>query len=216
MSIVGTPFSLCVALSPHALSPRLGTLLAMTALSLCSAGGRLLVLATVSLLGTSCEEASEPQATVPAASQAADSHALVRREWLTQHDRIAPDRWLASRAAGVDVAPDDPSVATMHALLVTARERFGDSTRMIANRAVQLEATLKMKGINEKAPAIIESFSRAAGQARPFDGFGAMCQNYSTLREQGMGKEEALAHLAATIRSSGASASIPPANNQVR
>jgi hypothetical protein len=104
----------------------------------------------------------------------------------------------------------------MYALLMTAQERFGDTTRMIANRAVQLEGTLKTKGIDEKAPEIIASFSHAAEQARPLDGFGAMCQNYFILREQGVGKEEALAHLAATIRSSGASASVPPANSEVR
>jgi hypothetical protein len=87
---------------------------------------------------------------------------------------------------------------------------------MIANRAVQLEGTLKAKGIDEKAPDIIASFSRVAGSARPLDGFGAMCQNYFILREQGLSKDAALTHLAEALRSTGASASVPNATSEVR
>jgi hypothetical protein len=168
------------------------------------------------LLVTACDEAIEPQAATPVTSNMSESRAIARRNWLAQHDRTAPDRWLASRAAGVDVDTDDPSVASMHALLMAAQERFGDTTRMIANRAVQLEGTLKAKGIDEKAPDIIASFSRVAGSARPLDGFGAMCQNYFILREQGLSKDAALTHLAEALRSTGASASVPNATSEVR
>lgn len=218
MFIVGTPPSLCLALlrPGHADLPRFGTALAVTATRLLRLAARFALLAAVSLWVTSCDEPPEPFASAPSSSQPAVSSALARRDWLTQHDRIAPERWLASRAADVDVEPDDPSVASMRALLLTAQQRFGDTTRMIANRAVQLEATLKAKGIDETAPDIIESFSRLAEAGPPLDGFGAMCQNYVILREQGMSKDAALEHLAEALRSSGASASAPSANSEVR
>lgn len=181
----------------------------------------LLPLALVSILATACEEAAEPEASTAAtttttSTEVVDTHALARRQWLTQHDRTPPDRWLASRAAGVDVGPDDPAVALMHTLLMAAYERFGDKTRMIANRAVQLETALKAKGMPETAPDIIASFTKTAEAGRPLDGFGAMCQRYSILREQGMSNDEALLHLADELRAQQPAAAVPTPNKEVR
>lgn len=215
MSIVGTPSSLCFAecRRQHAGLSRFGTAPAVTTPGLSRLAARIVLLAAISLPGASCDDAPEPSASAPTTLPPAERSALARRDWLTQHDRIAPDRWLASRAAGVDVAPDDPSVSSMHALLMEARERFGDTTRMIANRAVQLEATLKARGNDERAPAIIESFVQTAGATHPLGGFGAMCQNYFILREQGLSKDGALAHLAEEIRSHRPAASAPAASS---
>ncbi len=173
-------------------------------------GWRPAALVLLSLVGVACEDATEPQATAahqtPATSPSSSTvtHALVRKEWIARQDKIAPDQWLASRAAGVDVAPFDPSVAAMRSLLTAAHERFGDPSRMIANRAVQLEGMLKEKGLAEPAPELIRLLMQAAGPTenmRSFEGFGAMCQKYFILREQGIARDQALAHLTTKVRS---------------
>jgi hypothetical protein len=209
MSIVGTPLSLCLADvggrpdRPHGFV----TPLAAAMLK----GWRVLLLALLSVFGVACEDATEPQATTeaPAAATSPSSgtistHALVRREWIARQDQIAPDQWLASRAAGVDVAATDPSVSAMHALLGAAHERFGDPSRMIANRAVQPEGMLKEKGIVEPAPELIRLLLNAAGTTenmRGFEGFGAMCQKYFILREQGLARDQAIAQLTTKVQS---------------
>jgi hypothetical protein len=207
MSIVGTPLSLCLADlgwrpdRPHGFVTPLATAMVK--------GWRAAVLVLLSLLSVACEDATEPQATTeqtPATSPSSNTvtHALVRKEWIARQDKIAPDQWLASRAAGVDVAPSDPSVSATRALLVAAHERFGDPSRMIANRAVQLEGMLKEKGIVELAPELIRLLLQAAGTTenmRSFEGFGAMCHKYFILREQGVARDQALAQLTTKVQS---------------
>lgn len=165
---------------------------------------RVLLLASLSVLGVACEDTSDLQATAESQTAAASpspstvTHALVRREWIARQDKVGADQWLASRAAGVDVAPSDPSVSEMRSLLAAAHERFGDASRMIANRAVQLQGMLKEKGIDESAPEIIQSLLQAAGSTENtsgFEGFGALCQKYFILREQGIARNQALAQL---------------------
>jgi hypothetical protein len=201
MSIVGTPLSLCLADfggrpdRPH------GFVVANAMVK----RWRVTVLALFSAFGVACEDTTEPQAAIePHATATSPSfnsvtHALVRREWIAQHDKIAPELWLASRAAGIDVPASDPAVSDMRTMLAAAHERFGDPSRMIANRAVQLETMLKEKGISEPAPDLIKSLTAAAGTTRGYEGFGAMCQKYFILREQGVAREKALAELATKV-----------------
>ena len=201
MSIVGTPYPLCFAGigarpdRPHGLVASLSPAMVKA--------WRAAVLALLSTCGVACEDTTEPLATneppATATSPAADTRALVRREWITQHDKIAPELWLASRVAGADVPISHPSVSDMRIVLSAAHERFGDPSRMIANRAVQLETMLKEKGIAEPAPELIKSLTEAAGTIRGNEGFGAICQKYFILREQGVTREQALANLAAKV-----------------
>lgn len=207
MSIVGTPLSLCLADvggrpdRPHGFVVPLAAAMVK--------GWRASLLALLSIFGVACEDTTEPQATTESqatspSSGTVSTHALVRREWIARQDKIAPELWLASRAAGVDVAPTDPSVSEMRTLLAAAHKRFGDPSRMIANRAVQLEGMLKEKGIAEPAPELIQVLSRAAGPTenmRGFEGFGAMCQKYFILREQGLARDQALAQLTTKVQS---------------
>lgn len=208
MSIVGTPLSLCLADlgvrpdRPHGFAAPLATAMVR--------GWRAVALVLLSLFGMACEDTTEPQATtaaqatVTSPSSTTVTHALLRKEWIARQDEIAPDLWLASRAAGVDVAPTDPSVSAMRALLDAAHERFGDPSRMIANRAVQLEGMLKEKGIAEPAPELIQLLLHTAGTTenmRSFEGFGAMCHKYFILREQGLARDQALAQLTTKVQS---------------
>ncbi|WP_141700643.1 hypothetical protein [Methyloceanibacter superfactus] len=66
---------------------------------------------------------------------------------------------------------------------------------MIANRAVQLEGMLAAQGIDESAPELIETLSRAVARADRKEGFGSVCQHYFYLRQQGVGREAALQQL---------------------
>lgn len=118
--------------------------------------------------------------------------AVYQMPHLTALDRVHPEHWLASRQAGRDLPPDDPSVASMRQLLDTAGRRFRDFPRMVANRAVQLEEMLAEKNIAEPAPQLVAMFSNAAGEARNVESFGAFCQHYFNLRMQGLDQQKAL------------------------
>lgn len=63
---------------------------------------------------------------------------------------------------------------------------------MIANRAVQLEEMLSGNNSDERAPQLIVRLSEVAGDGRYVDSFGALCQQYFHLRQQGMEPDEAL------------------------
>jgi hypothetical protein len=135
------------------------------------------------------EDSDEPSAAPSAPAPAKAVYQLAR---LDITDRIAPERWLASRQAGRDLAEDDPEVVALKAALDGAGRRFREYPRMIANRAVQLEDMLKQKDILEPAPQLIARLSQAVGEARNVESFGALCQQYYNLRLQGLDQQEAL------------------------
>lgn len=172
---------------PHAGTPR-GSL----AITGCAV---LLTLLPFSI--AACDDTSDQRAVSAHASPSAKppTKRLVQLDWIGPRDDIAPDRWLASRAAGVDLPDDDQAVTEMTVLLREAHARFGDTTRMIANRATQLESTLEANGVSESAADIIRSLSAAAEANPPLDGFGGFCQAYLNLRRQGSERDQALAQL---------------------
>jgi hypothetical protein len=120
---------------------------------------------------------------------------LPRIEWLDQRDKTHPEVWLASREANADLDEKDPTVVALKTNLDAAAHHFHDAPRMIANRAVQLETMLAAEGIEEHAPALIDSLTATAGARQMREGFGAMCQHYYYLRKQGLNREAALAQL---------------------
>ena len=108
---------------------------------------------------------------------------LPRIKWLDAHSTITPEQWLASREAKVDLDENDPAVVALRVKLNEAAQRFGDATRMIANRAVQLEEMLAEEGITEHAPELIETLSSTATETRQREGFGSLTQHYFNLRK---------------------------------
>lgn len=126
------------------------------------------------------------------AAPAADD--LARRKWLTQTDDSPPELWLASREAGRDLGAKDPAVAGWRDALADAGARFGETDRMIANRAVQLEAMLREIDIEEGAKQILRDFATLAPKGARA-GFSDLCQHYYNLRAQGVGRAEALDRL---------------------
>jgi hypothetical protein len=135
----------------------------------------------------------EPEVVSPT-PEAARGPALAHIEWLGERDTTTPERWLASRQAKSDLDEKDQEVISMRERLKVAAHRFGDPPRMIANRAVQLEAMLASAGISESAPELIVSLSEIS-EERPREGFGSLCQHYFNLRKQGLDREAALAQL---------------------
>jgi hypothetical protein len=156
---------------------------------------RVTMLALVPVLMPGCEEASAPDVATTAAEQATKGPELPRLKWLDAHNRNTPERWLASREAKVDLDENDPAVLDLRIKLNEAAQRFGDATRMIANRAVQLEEMLAEEGISEHAPELIETLSSTATALRQREGFGSLSQHYFNLRKQGVGREVALQQL---------------------
>ena len=144
----------------------------------------------LTLAGCPGEQPSEPRERVAASS----SSAVADKQWLQPSDATEPDVWLASRAAGHDVAAGDPATAHWRTVLADADERFGENTRMIANRAVQLETMLREIDIRETVPDILADFAPFAEKGSR-SGFSDLCQHYYNLRSQGLTREAALAVL---------------------
>ncbi len=114
------------------------------------------------------------------------------QDWLQVGDKTAPSEWLANRESGGRAEKD--AARRLQAVLATADARFYEGSRMIANRAVQLEAMLRENGVNEDARTIIEQLSSIA-QDGEHAGFGETGKHYVTARLQGASREEALALL---------------------
>jgi hypothetical protein len=145
----------------------------------------------LSVLVSACgdETVSESPGVAP---PAAEVQSPAQLKWLRLTDGIAPEQWLASREAGRQLDLYDPAVIDMHHVLERASARFRDLPRMIANRAVQLEAMLSEKRIAEKAPRLIVSLSQVPGERRYVESFGALTQQYYNLRLEGFSRAEAL------------------------
>lgn len=163
--------------------------------ALAALAARSLALALLGVLVLGCDDVTESEAPVTATPQASRAPALPRIKWLDADGGVTPERWLASREAQADLEETDPSVTAMQRALDAAAKQFSDPPRMIANRAVQLEEMLAAQGIDESAPELIESLSRAAARADRKEGFGSVCQHYFYLRKQGVGREAALRQL---------------------
>ncbi|WP_250152191.1 hypothetical protein [Ancylobacter radicis] len=155
---------------------------------------RALLAATLALALAGCPGDSEPESRERVAASVSD--ALAKRGWLEPTDPTDPARWLASREAGSDLPADAPAVAGWQTLLREADQRFGETDRMIANRATQLEAMLAEIGMPESTRQILDEFMPFApkGSRR---GFSDLCQHYYNLRKQGLSRADALAALGA-------------------
>jgi hypothetical protein len=157
-----------------------------------------ILLAALPLALIGCDEAAEIEISTAGTEQAPKKPELPRIKWLDAKAASSPERWLASREAHADLDDSNPSVAAIRSDLAAAQAHFGESQRMIANRAVQLEEMLAAEGISEHAPELITLLSRAAKEPRSREGFGSLCQHYFNLRKQGLNREAALEQLKKT------------------
>ena len=144
-----------------------------------------------------CSNESDAPSLPPSAPAAQPQIKIHTLDWLKRTDPVAPEQWLASREAGRDLDATDPEVASMHRALEVAAVRFRDYPRMIANRAVQLQAMLSKKGIDEHAPSVIATLCEVPGNTRSIESFASLTQQYYNLRLKGLDKRQAVAELKA-------------------
>ncbi len=140
-----------------------------------------------------CAEEAPPPRSESASGATADT--AQSPAWLGAHDPAPPGPWLIAHLP----APARANGATPEAvngLLQSAAERYRESPRMIANRAVQLQAMLAEEGLDEDALSLLTRLARLPPANRV--SFSADCQHYYNLRAQGLDREQALARLAAS------------------
>jgi hypothetical protein len=150
-----------------------------TQYSLINRRSSLLLVAALSLGG--CDDAPPAAPAQTSFAPTAGSFSVADRAWIDVKDDIAPAVWLASREAGRDVAPSDPAVASFRTALAEADVRFSEGPRMIANRAVQVEAMLAERGVRESPRQVIEGLV-SIGEIGERAGFGETCQHYVNAR----------------------------------
>jgi hypothetical protein len=149
-----------------------------------------LVVSFASMGLAGCDDGATPrQDSTPAPK--VEGFSIAGRAWLDIKDEISPSVWLASREAGRDVAPNDPAAASFRGLLEEADVRFSEGPRMIANRAVQVEAMLAERGVKESPRQVIEGLV-SIGQHGERAGFGETCQHYVNARTSGVSRVAAL------------------------
>lgn len=158
--------------------------------SLAARSIRVLAAVMVALAMAACSDPAPPETQTPAAQTT--KPAIREMKWIRVTDGIAPEQWLASREARADLEPHHPAVGDMTRILEIAALRFRDHTRMIANRAVQLEGMLAEKGISERAPRLIVILSQVPGPQRSVESFASLTQQYYNLRLAGLGQGPAI------------------------
>jgi hypothetical protein len=152
---------------------------------------RPLLFTSVVVVLAACSDDAEPATPAPSPPAPVAQQTNQELEWLKQTDGISPEQWLASREAGQPLDPYDDRVGEMQKILNGAAMRFRDHTRMIANRAVQLEGMLREKRIDERAPRLIVTLSQVPGGQRYVESFASLTQQYYNLRIRGLSRGEA-------------------------
>jgi hypothetical protein len=165
-------------------SARRSSAFASAANRACTAMAAIFMITVTAMLCACGDDA--PREASPHAEQHVEKPALHRATWIKNIDGVAPEHWLASREAGRDLDLYDSAVRDMGRIIEVAAKRFRDQPRMIANRAVQLEAMLAEKNIAERAPRLIVTLSQIPGPRRSVESFAAITQQYYNLRVEGL------------------------------
>ncbi len=152
--------------------------------------------AAVAACGDESTESVKRESTGVASAHNGESEHTGETAWLGLDDETPPEEWLVQRREKSVTQVGPHKVNAARVLLEEASQRFGDQSRMIANRAVQLEQMLAQKGYDEDAMALIETLMHVAPGSKPTGGFASICQYYFNLRVQGLDREQALSVLA--------------------
>lgn len=115
-----------------------------------------------------------------------------KTDWLDLQNDTEPALWLLAREKANGSSTD---LRTMRQTLATASIRFGESSRMIANRAVQLEKMLQPLGGRETAVFLVVKLTSAVDAANKTPGFGTIGEYYYNLRKAGFTGQQALEDL---------------------
>jgi hypothetical protein len=135
----------------------------------------------------------EPRATPEHVEKRSGMAPIAKSDWLTRDDDVKPEVWLIEHMAKAGAPRSSDEGHVRHAL-DEAAQKFRDSPRMIANRAVQLQNMLKADGQNETAIALITGLNGAIASGR-IESFGAAGEKYYNMRKSGLSSEQALTSL---------------------
>lgn len=155
---------------------------------------RFIAASAVCLGLAACDEPTAPPAPAAVEAPAQTAFSIAGRSWIDVDDKMSPALWLASREAGRDLPADDPAVASFRALLHEADIRFSEASRMVANRAVQVQGMLAERGVKETPREVIEGLV-SIGEIGERAGFGETCQHYVNARVTSPDRAAALAAL---------------------
>jgi hypothetical protein len=111
-------------------------------------------------------------------------------KWLSEHDDVKPEVWLIEHESKLGMNASVSNTGDIRRALDAASEKFHDTPRMIANRAIQLEDMLKGAGGDETAIALISGLTGIIAPNR-IESFGAAGQQYYNLRKAGLTGEQA-------------------------
>lgn len=145
------------------------------------------------LIASACDD-PPPQPQQPPQDEPA-AHATAgqqKRAWLGIKDDTAPWDWLSQRAAGNGHPLSDEQLGQLRQRLQDAAKLFGETPRMIANRAAQIEDLLKEIDIDERADELMGTLLSTVGTHNRTGGFGALGQHYVNLRRSGLSQQAAL------------------------
>lgn len=131
--------------------------------------------------------APEGEKVVTSEKQRHDSDA-----WLRLLDDQDPVDWLIEHENRVGIDVVEERRKEIETSLMRAKKLFGESPRMIVNRAVQLEAMLAEMGDRETAVDLIVTLTDSLSERGRIDGFGAYAQQYYSLRKQGLSGVESI------------------------
>lgn len=156
--------------------------------------GATLVLTACLMVG-GCDDApvplSDARTSLPAAPR-----------WNALSEATSPDVWLASLDSGDVRPPSAELVARFHRLLEAASIAYVETPRMVANRLVQAQDTIRETPGLEADATLEALFNRLLFRSR--DGqpllFGTVVHHYLNLLRQGVEKETAARRLAAELR----------------
>ncbi|MFA5956361.1 hypothetical protein [Hyphomicrobium sp.] len=151
----------------------------------------LFVFALSILLGAALNGCGDAQPQQKHAEQRSGLTKVGAISWLTPQDDVRPEVWLIEHETTAGSKPSTGDAGEVHRSLVAASEKFHDTPRMIANRAVQLERMLKEEGGDETAIVLISRLNGAVAPGR-IESFGAAGQQYYNMRKAGFTGEQAI------------------------
>ena len=137
-----------------------------------------LLVAALLIGGCGREEAAQDETI--SGKKAAEPHP--KKEWLGKLDTTTPGEWLAQHLAARGTGRSLRPASEIPVVLAGAGRVFGETPRMIVNRAVQLETMLSSQGADESALDLIADLSSTVATRGEAEGFGARCQQYYILR----------------------------------
>ncbi|WP_414461649.1 hypothetical protein RLW55_02140 [Hyphomicrobium sp. B1] len=152
---------------------------------------RLSIFALALVIAAGLNGCSDEQPTQHQAEHRSGLTKVGTKSWLTEQDDVRPEIWLIEHETKSDGKVAASKSGEVRRALIEASEKFNDSPRMVANRAVQLEDMLKGAGGDETAISLITMLNNAIAANR-IESFGAAGQQYYNLRKAGFTGEQAL------------------------